>query len=203
MCPSPPSTSATRGGGPLSPRRDHQAPAGHRRRLGRGDPGLPGVRADVRCAQAERRQVVHELQRPAPAALRAARGPGRDQPASGAGPSSIMPGKVVPVLPEAADPSRLRNDRQRRRPPRPDSSSPTPSNRSACTRCRSRAPICARIAGPSPSAAWTASPPTPRRCAGAWRTASAWSPPRTRPSGTPDSGPPSQNVRFTQTAWPQ
>ena len=35
-----------------------------------------------------------------------------------------------------------------------------------------------------PSGAWTASPPTPRRCARPSRTPSAWSPPSTRTSAT-------------------
>ena len=54
----------------------------------------------LRRAPAHRRQAVQDQQRPAPAVLRPAGGRGRHQVAAAPGGSSIMPGKVNPVIPE-------------------------------------------------------------------------------------------------------
>ena len=83
-----------------APRRDHR-PAGRRRsRPRRGDQRHRRVRPGLRRAQADRRQGVEDLQRPAAALLRPAGGLGELRlPARQAG-SSIMPGKVNPVIPE-------------------------------------------------------------------------------------------------------
>ena len=75
----------------------------HRAEPDRSDPGLRRVRAGVGRAQADRREAVEDLQRPAAAVERPARGFGEiNLPPVQAG-SSIMPGKVNPVIPEVVN----------------------------------------------------------------------------------------------------
>ena len=84
--------------------RHHRHRADHRAQPGRGDAGLRRLRAALRRAQARRGEAVEDLQRPAAAVLRAAR---RASARSTCRPmqagSSIMPGKVNPVIPEVVN----------------------------------------------------------------------------------------------------
>ena len=64
------------------------------------DMGPAGIRGLFRCAEERCHQAFEDRQRPDPADLRTARRLVRDQSAGAAAGSSIMPGKVNPVVPE-------------------------------------------------------------------------------------------------------
>ena len=74
--------------------------AGAGRQSHRGDLRHGRLRAVFGRAQADRGQAFEDLQRSALAVLRSARGIWRNPPAAVQAGSSIMPGKVNPVIPE-------------------------------------------------------------------------------------------------------
>ncbi|SOZ39115.1 protein of unknown function (plasmid) [Cupriavidus neocaledonicus] len=75
--------------------------------------GLRRLRADLRRAQAHRRQAVQDLQRPAAAVERAARRLWRDQPPADAGGFVDHAGQGQPGHSGGGQPDRLRSVRQR------------------------------------------------------------------------------------------
>ena len=95
------------------------------------------LRPALRRAEADRGQALQDLQRPAAALLGPDGRAWRDQPAAVQAGSSIMPGKVNPVIPRWSTRSPSRSSATTSpspSPPRPASCSSTPSNRSSSRR---------------------------------------------------------------------
>src|SRR5581483_4668600 len=87
---------------------------GHGVEPGRGDPGRGRLRAALGRAEADRREALEDLQRPAAALVGPARGTGRDRPARGAGRLVDHAREGEPRDPGGREPDRVRGDRQRR-----------------------------------------------------------------------------------------
>ena len=92
----------------------HGHPARHRGQPRRGDAGCRRLRAALGGNEARRGQALQDLQRPAAAFVRAARGPERDQPAADAGGLLDHAGQGQSGHPRGRQPDRVRGDRQRR-----------------------------------------------------------------------------------------
>ena len=96
-------TSGVRRNGTQTPGTDHGHSVRYGIEPGGGNSGCGSIRASVGSAQAGRDQAVQGVQRPAPSLFRATRRVWRNQPAPVQAGSSIMPGKVNPVIPEVVN----------------------------------------------------------------------------------------------------